>query len=102
MKVFQILNDMCYVQMNCQSVAELAGKYPADIKFVEAPDYVNEHWGFCDVDQDGNPIEGDARFIHPVAPGFMMMKLALSILKTLFRECLKKLSWVSRMRTRCC
>ncbi len=68
MKVFQILNDMCYVQMNCQSVAELAGKYPADIKFVEAPDYVNEHWGFCDVDQDGNPIEGDARFIHPVAP----------------------------------
>lgn len=68
MKVFQILNDMCYVQMNCQSVAELEGKYPPDIKFVEAPDYVNEHWGFCDVDTEGNPIEGDARFIHPVAP----------------------------------
>lgn len=68
MKVFQILNGMCYVQMNCNSVEELKGKFPPDIIFVEAPDYVNEHWGFCDVDKDGNPIEGDDRFIHPVAP----------------------------------
>lgn len=67
-KVFQILNDMCYWLTPYQSVEETVGRYPADCKFVEAPDYVNEHWGFADVDTDGNPIEGDARFIKPIPP----------------------------------
>lgn len=67
-KVFQIMHDMCYWQTPYSSIEETVGKYAEDIKFVEAPDYVNEQWGFIDEDEDGNPIEGDARFIKPVAP----------------------------------
>lgn len=67
-KVFQIMNGMCYWCTPYSSVEETVGRYPEDVKFVEAPDYVNEQWGFIDEDEDGNPIEGDARFIQPAAP----------------------------------
>lgn len=67
-KVFQIMHNMCYWQTPYSSVEETVGRYPEDVKFVEAPDYVNEQWGFIDEDEDGNPIEGDARFIQPTAP----------------------------------
>lgn len=67
-KVFQIMNNMCYWCTPYSSVEETVGRYPEDVKFVEAPDYVNEQWGFIDEDENGNPIEGDARFIQPTAP----------------------------------
>ena len=65
-KVFQILHGRCHWQTPFQSLAETQGKYPADCLFVEAPDYVNEQWGFDDTEI------GDARFIKPVPPeGFI-------------------------------
>ena len=66
MKVFQILNGRCHWQTPFQSLAETVGRFPADCLFVEAPDYVNEQWGF-----DETEI-GDDRFIKPVPPeGFI-------------------------------
>jgi len=62
MKVFQILHDRCHWQTPYSSLAETVGKFPPDCLFVEAPDYVNEQWGF-----DETEI-GDARFIKPSAP----------------------------------
>lgn len=67
-KVFQIVNGMCYWQTPYSSVDETVGRYPADCIFVEAPDYVNESWGFQDKDAEGNPITGDDRFIKPTPP----------------------------------
>lgn len=66
MKVFQILHGRCHWQTPFKSLAETTGKFPPDCIFVEAPDYVNEQWGF-----DETEI-GDARFIKPVPPeGFI-------------------------------
>lgn len=62
MKVFQILHDRCHWQTPFSSLAETVGKFPPDCLFVEAPDYVNEQWGF-----DETQI-GDDRFIKPTAP----------------------------------
>lgn len=62
MKVFQILHDHCHWQTPFSSLAETVGKFPPDCLFVEAPDYVNEQWGF-----DETQI-GDDRFIKPEAP----------------------------------
>lgn len=67
-KVFQIVNDMCYWLTPYNSVEETVGRYPADCKFVEAPDKVNEHWGYREFDDEGNPLEGDDRFIVPTPP----------------------------------
>lgn len=67
-KIFQIFNDMCYWETPFASLDETVGKFPEDVKFVEAPDYVNEQWGYLEEDEEGNPIEGDARFIQPTAP----------------------------------
>ena len=67
-KVFQIVNDMCYWLTPYNSVEETVGRYPADCIFVEAPDKVNEHWGYREFDDEGNPLEGDARFIVPTPP----------------------------------
>ena len=44
MQVFQILHDMCHWRTPFGSIAETVGKFPPDVKFVEAPDYVNEQW----------------------------------------------------------
>lgn len=66
MKIFQILHDHCHWQTPFKSLAEVEGRFPPDCIFVEAPDYVNEQWGF-----DETEI-GDARFIKPVPPeGFV-------------------------------
>ena len=67
-KVFQIINSMCSWQTPYHSIKETVGRYPADVKFVEAPDYVYEGWGYMEEDKEGNPITGEERFIQPEAP----------------------------------
>lgn len=62
MKIFQIFNGDLYWETPYNSLEETKGKYPADVVFVEAPDYVFESWGY-DENQDG-----EARFIKPTAP----------------------------------
>jgi hypothetical protein len=65
-KVFQILHGRCHWQTPFTSLDEVVGRFPPDCLFVEAPDYVNEQWGF-----DETEI-GDDRFIKPVPPeGFI-------------------------------
>ena len=65
-RIFQILHNHCHWLTPFGSLEETVGKFPPDCLFVEAPDYVNEQWGF-----DETEI-GDARFIKPVAPeGFV-------------------------------
>lgn len=64
MKIFQILNNFCYwdatlIHPTLESTKDL---YAPEILFVEAPDYVFEHWGFDETK------EGDERFIKPTAP----------------------------------
>lgn len=66
MKIIQVVNGKCAWITPFKTVAETIGKYPRGLIFVEAPDYVNELWGFKDVDDDGNLIVGDERFIKPV------------------------------------
>ena len=61
MKIFQILNGFCHWQTPFRSLEETKG-FPADCIFVEAPDYVNEQWGYDETK------EGDERFIRPEAP----------------------------------
>ena len=61
MKIFQIVNGFCHWQTPFRSLEETKG-FPADCIFVEAPDYVNEQWGFDDTK------EGNERFIHPEPP----------------------------------
>ena len=61
MKIFQIVNGFCHWQTPFQSLDETRG-FPKDCIFVEAPDYVNEQWGFDDTK------EGDERFVHPEPP----------------------------------
>lgn len=68
MKVFQIESGYCYWDATPKfgDLASLAGRFPASVVFVEAPDYVFEGWGY-----DATK-EGDERFIQPEAPdGFI-------------------------------
>lgn len=60
-KIFQIVNGFCHWQTPFRSLDETKN-FPADCIFVEAPDYVNEQWGFDETK------EGDERFIRPEAP----------------------------------
>lgn len=64
MKIFQIKNNVCYYNATPvhPTLTDTIGKYPPDVLFVEAPDYVYEGWGY-----DGRK-EGDARFIQPLPP----------------------------------
>lgn len=64
MKVFQILNNICYYDMTPihPTIEDTVGKYASNIIIVEAPDYVFEGWGY---DEDKY---GDARFIKPTPP----------------------------------
>ena len=62
MAIFQILNGKCHWKTPFASLDETVGKFPPDCIFVDAPDYVNEQWGF-----DETEI-GDDRFIKPVPP----------------------------------
>ena len=64
MKIFQILNGICYndvtYQFNCLRATE--GRFSPETVFVEAPDYVFEGWGF-------DPTKtSDSRFLKPEAP----------------------------------
>jgi len=48
MKVFQIVNNICYWDATRQfpTVEDTFGKFPLDVEFVSAPDYVFEGWGY--------------------------------------------------------
>ena len=64
MKIFQILDGLCYYDATPihPTFDSTVGKYPPDVIFVEAPDYVFETWGF-------DPTKsGDERFIKPTPP----------------------------------
>lgn len=61
MKIFQILHGFCHWLTPFTSLEETKN-YPPDCIFVEAPDYVNEQWGYDETK------EGDERFIRPEAP----------------------------------
>ena len=62
MAIFQIVDGRCHWQTPFKSLDEVKDRFPPDCVFVDAPDYVNEQWGF-----DETEI-GDARFIKPVPP----------------------------------
>lgn len=64
MKIFQIKANLCFYDATPvhSTLLSTLGKYPPDVLFVEAPDYVFEGWGY-----DAN-AEGDARFIQPTPP----------------------------------
>jgi hypothetical protein len=63
MKVFQIKDDICFCDVTRQhpNLLSTIGKYPKNVLFVEAPDYVFEGWGY-----DENAT--DNKFIKPEAP----------------------------------
>ena len=64
MKLFQILNGFCHYEMtnDFPDLAATVGKFSSDIIIVEAPDYVFPDWGY------DATLEGDERFIKPIAP----------------------------------
>ena len=64
MKIFQILDGICYYDATPvhPTLADTVGKYPPSVIFVEAPDYVFEHWGYDETKT------GDERFIKPTPP----------------------------------
>ena len=64
MKIFQIVSNVCYWDATAvhPTLADTVGKYPSDIVFVEAPDYVFEGWGY-----DSTKVGYD-RFIQPTPP----------------------------------
>lgn len=62
MKIFQILHGMCHWETPFKSLDETFMRFPTDCLFVEAPDYVNEQWGFNEF------AIGDDRFIQPSIP----------------------------------
>ena len=64
MKIFQILDGICYYDATPvhPTLADTIGKYPPDVQFVEAPDYVFENWGY------DSTKSGDERFIKPTPP----------------------------------
>ena len=64
MKIFQILDGICYYDATPvhPTLDDTVGKYPPDVIFVEAPDYVFENWGFDE------SKSGDERFIKPTPP----------------------------------
>lgn len=62
MAIFQIVNGKCHWRTPYASLDEVKDRFPPDCIFVDAPDYVNEQWGY-----DETEI-GDDRFIKPVPP----------------------------------
>ena len=62
MAIFQIVNGKCHWRTPFTSLDEVKDRFPPDCLFVDAPDYVNEQWGY-----DETEI-GDDRFIKPVPP----------------------------------
>lgn len=64
MKIFQIVDSLCYYDATPvhPTLADTVGKYPPDVLFVEAPDFVFEGWGYDDTKT------GDERFVQPTPP----------------------------------
>ena len=64
MKIFQIFRGFCHWDATAihPTLAATNGLYAPNIKFVEAPDFVREGWGFDET------AEGDERFIEPTPP----------------------------------
>ena len=62
MAIFQIVNGKCHWRTPFTSLDEVKDRFPPDCLFVDAPDYVNEQWGY-----DETEI-GDDRFIKPEVP----------------------------------
>lgn len=64
MKVFQIVNGICYYDATRKfpNVDLTKGKFSPDTLFAEAPDFVFAGWGY------DHTKEGDDRFIKPTAP----------------------------------
>ena len=64
MKIFQILDGICYYDATPihPTLDSTVGKYPPTVQFVEAPDYVFENWGY------DFAKSGDERFIKPTPP----------------------------------
>ena len=65
MKIFQVYKNICYwdatkTHLTINNI--VAHQYPAAVKFIEAPDYVREGWGFDET------AESDARFVEPTPP----------------------------------
>lgn len=59
MKIFQIINNECYWDATAQfpTVESTEGRFPPADLFVEAPDYVQEGWGYV-----------NGKFIEPEPP----------------------------------
>ena len=68
MKIFQIVRGICKWETPFTTTEEARNKYPKDCLFIEAPDYVFEGWRFCDVDENGNLLEGYDKFLEPIPP----------------------------------
>lgn len=66
MKIFQIVNGVCKWQTPYNTVQETYNLYPADLLFVEAPDYVMEGWTYKVYDDKGNALVGENRFFKPI------------------------------------
>lgn len=64
MKVFQIKDNTCYHDTTAKfpTASATVGRFPPNVLFVEAPDYVREGWGY-DADKDG-----ESRFLQPHPP----------------------------------
>ena len=64
MKIFQILDGICYYDATPihPTLDSTVGKYPPNVQFVEAPNYVFENWGY------DSTKSGDDRFIKPTPP----------------------------------
>lgn len=64
MKIMQISNNICYYDATpiFPTLKQTSGRFPPDVLFVEAPDYVFEGWGY------DSAKEGDERFIKPTPP----------------------------------
>ena len=64
MKIMQIVSGFCYHDCTKEfpTIQSTIGKFPPDLLFVEAPDYVFEGWGYNENET------GDARFIKPEVP----------------------------------
>lgn len=64
MKIFQIKNEICHWDATPRfpNLESIKGRFPPDVLFVEAPDYVFEGWGY-------DPrAENSKRFIQPTPP----------------------------------
>lgn len=64
MKIIQISHNICYYDATpvFPTLKQTSGRFPPDVVFVEAPDYVFEGWGY------DSTKEGDERFIKPAPP----------------------------------